>query len=538
MRLLPVALAACLAIAAPASAAVRYVSPTSADASGSCASAAAACTLTHGVNDGAANGEVVVLPGSYSVTATLALKAGSYIHGQAGAARPVIHTTAASTGLSTTTPGGAHIQDLELDGPSTNGLVFLNDAGALVENVVLHATGANGIAFAEYGISGTATIRDSVATASGTNAIALWFGGSTAHARNVTAWATGSGSTGVLSYSNFSTLGMSCIGQGHGQVDLVSSIAHGEGKDLQVTKAGNCGPLPALAASYSDFQTKGETGATIDTSGGHNVALAPAAVFVDLGTDFHELTGAATIDAGHADASTGTHDVDDLARVRETIDMGAAEYFAPAVLLSPTSAGPTFNGTVGPNGLATTAFFEFGPDASYGSTSDPIAVPADTSLHAVSAAPAGLDPAKTYHVRLVASQGNANYTRTVRSADGTYTPPAPAQPGAQPTGDPAVTPTPTPTKAARFSDLAGLPSAKRCVGRHGRLRLRLRRLAGTTIASVRLKVTGRKARTVRGKALSRPIYIGHPRTGRFTVTVTLRTSSGKTLTAKRRYRAC
>jgi hypothetical protein len=542
MRFSLVAVVASLAVVSPAAGAVRWASPGSNDNSGSCASVATACTLTHAVNAAPVGSEIVVLAGAYSVSATLALPNAGFIHGMAGTARPVITTTAASIGLSTQGVGNSHVKDLEVDGPSTNGLVSTNSATGTFENLVLHATGANSVGFVEYGTVGPTVIRDTIATAAGTNAKAMWFGGTPAHARNITAWATGTGSIGVLSSSNYSSFGMGmCIGQGHGQVDIVASIAHGDGKDIQVSKDGDaCGPTPTMVVSYSDFQTKGEVAATIDTTGGHNVALVPSAVFVAPGTDFHELASAATIDAGITDASTGTTDVDDLARVRSTIDMGSAEFFAPAVTATPATKGPTFNGTVAPLGMATTVRFEFGPDTGYGTTTNPSDVAADNALHNMTVTPAGLDPAQTWHYRLSASQGNVNYTRTVTSADAVYTPDAP-DPGPTPTPDDSTPPDNTPPvvtpPALMFSDLVSAPSAAHCVKRT-RLRLRLRKVKGMTIVSAGIKVTGRPVRHVRGKALTRAIVLRRLPAGRFTVGVVLKTTAGQTLKGKRRYRGC
>ena len=362
------------------------------------------------------------------------------------------------------------MKDLEIDGPSTNGLINLNGDGAFVENVVLHATGANSNALTEYGISGSTIVRDSIATASGTGAKAMWFGGQPSHVRNVTAWATGSGSTGLMSYANHFTISMSCIGQGVGNVDLASSIVHGDGKDLQLTKAGDCGPAAVLTVAYSDFTTKGETGATINTSGGHNVSLDPATVFVAPGTDFHELEGAGTIDSGAVDDGTGTADVDDLDRVRGVIDMGAAEFFAPTVAILAPGPGPTFNGAVVPHGMDTTVAFEFGPDTGYGSTSDPFSIAGDEAIHGVSVTPPGLDPGATHHVRLKASQGGVNYTRTVYSADATYTPPAtttpPSTTGTQPPPGGSTAPK---CKVPKLKGLTRKRARKRLIRAHCRL---------------------------------------------------------------------
>ncbi len=106
---------------------------------------------------------------------------------------------------------------------------------------------------------------------------------------------------------------------------------------------------------------------------------------------------------------------------------------------APTSStGASFSGSVNPQGQATTAFFQYGIDSRYrpgGGTAvvydqstPPQTLPADSSVHAVSASATGLVPNALYHVRLVAS----NATGTTFGPDQTFTtpsgpaPPAPA----------------------------------------------------------------------------------------------------------------
>lgn len=68
-----------------------------------------------------------------------------------------------------------------------------------------------------------------------------------------------------------------------------------------------------------------------------------------------------------------------------------------------TTTGATLNGTVNPNGAATTASFEWGATTSYGETTPGQAVGAGTSAQAVSAALTGLAPCATYHYRATAT---------------------------------------------------------------------------------------------------------------------------------------
>ena len=70
----------------------------------------------------------------------------------------------------------------------------------------------------------------------------------------------------------------------------------------------------------------------------------------------------------------------------------------------------TLNGTVDPEGLATTYYFEYGRTPAYGSTtSTPPGSDLGTTTpgdHAVSAPITGLEPGKTYHYRIVAVNSN------------------------------------------------------------------------------------------------------------------------------------
>jgi phosphodiesterase/alkaline phosphatase D-like protein len=92
---------------------------------------------------------------------------------------------------------------------------------------------------------------------------------------------------------------------------------------------------------------------------------------------------------------------------------------APSVAMRAASGiadtGLTLNGSVNPNGQATTAWFEYGTTTAYGSRSASKSVGSGGSSTTVSISIGGLEPGRTYHVRLVASSAAG---RTV-SADAT-----------------------------------------------------------------------------------------------------------------------
>lgn len=98
-----------------------------------------------------------------------------------------------------------------------------------------------------------------------------------------------------------------------------------------------------------------------------------------------------------------------------------------------------------------------------------------------------------------------------------------------PTGDAAAT-------ADR--DALGLPAARRCVSRRS-FTVRLRAPRGQRLVRVRVLVTGRRARVLRGRALraARIDLRGLP-AGRVRVKIIARTAAGRTLEQVRTYRTC
>jgi len=71
-----------------------------------------------------------------------------------------------------------------------------------------------------------------------------------------------------------------------------------------------------------------------------------------------------------------------------------------------TSTSATLNGTVNPNGEATTYYFEYGLDTSYGSPTSSASAGSGTSAVSVNASISGLSSDTTYHYRLVATNSD------------------------------------------------------------------------------------------------------------------------------------
>jgi len=63
----------------------------------------------------------------------------------------------------------------------------------------------------------------------------------------------------------------------------------------------------------------------------------------------------------------------------------------------------TFNGTVNPGGVATTAYFEYGRTVAYGAATTPVSVGSGVVDVPVSAVVGGLVPSQEYHYRVVSS---------------------------------------------------------------------------------------------------------------------------------------
>ena len=104
-------------------------------------------------------------------------------------------------------------------------------------------------------------------------------------------------------------------------------------------------------------------------------------------------------------------------------DIGAFELATPGATSGAASAvttalTTTINGTGGNPDLAgASAFFQYGPTASYGLSTPTQAIGATTALAALAAPVTALTPGTTYHFRLVVQNGVA----TTYGADRTFT---------------------------------------------------------------------------------------------------------------------
>jgi hypothetical protein len=143
-----------------------------------------------------------------------------------------------------------------------------------------------------------------------------------------------------------------------------------------------------------------------------------------------------------------------------------------------TTGQAVLSALIDPRGTATSYRFQIGPTTAYGTDSAGGSVP-PAGVASVSEVVGGLQPATTYHYRVLATRG----TRVQIGADGTFTtPPAP----------PVATPTPTPTPSPKTTPrpvTAKVTTTKATVDRKGAFRLK--------VAFTRTAATGRAALGVR-----------------------------------------
>ena len=285
-------------VAAPAAqAAVRYATPTGGATTGNCG--AAPCTLEVAVNSAADGDEIVVGPGSYTLTKKLAPRGELHLHGDRDHAWPRI-TGPSNLKEPMLTLRGGTLEHVWLAASSKKEALILEEGtvdGARIES-------ANGDAATVYGSDAT-VIRNSVIRSAGaTDSAALWLrdgsGNNRVEIRNVTAMGTAGTANAIhCDLTN-------------GQATIVNSIARGKGYDLDF--AAGC------SVAYSNYRPGASTGVA---AGIGSQSAEP--VFAD--NDYRPAAGSPTIDAGAFDAFVSSPDPDGRPRMLGTApDIGAYEY--------------------------------------------------------------------------------------------------------------------------------------------------------------------------------------------------------------------
>lgn len=120
-----------------------------------------------------------------------------------------------------------------------------------------------------------------------------------------------------------------------------------------------------------------------------------------------------------------------------------------------------------------------------------------------------------------------------------FTPPAPP-PAPPPVQPPAAQPPPAPKLPPLFGSrgvVAGAPSARRCLSRRS-FTIRIRKLAGLTISSATVTVNGKRVAVRSGKRLTAPVNLRRLPKGRYSVRIVVKLADGRKLSGTRRYRTC
>jgi hypothetical protein len=314
----------CALVLAPlAEAAQRYTAPAGA---GEVCSKEVPCSLKQAIVKAKAGDEVIVNPGTYTVSDPLQTPEGVAnisIHGEPGGPMPVIAASTSTTYTVEFRGAGGRLSYLALadTAPSLARGVECR-AGGLVERVMISVSSERALGLVQ--VEGC-EVRDSLILADGSKSQAILATGSKSGSsgvlRNVTALATGPETSGIT--SSFSYTGE----PGAFTLNARNVIASGDGEDLH--SAGGAFGVGHFLISNSNFEsTRLEPGSTVE--GNSNQTAAP--IFVNAaGGNYREAPGSPTIDAGAVD-QLGPLDLDGNPRTLGAApDIGAYEFPSPAI---------------------------------------------------------------------------------------------------------------------------------------------------------------------------------------------------------------
>jgi hypothetical protein len=331
------ALAGYLAVAALG--ATRYASPTGGTTE-PCA-VSEPCELAWAIEQAKPGDEVVVeasaLP--YAVSKAITATTGLSIHGPASGPLPQVDDAVATPFTSMLVVGGeTTVSRLHLVATEPQ-QTLLGIGASVVERVLLEGRAAKQTLVSVYAPAGV--LRDSVLSSNAEEAIGVagsWLG-LASFLRNDTIELPGSGSIALHSEGQCIKLAEEafCFIFGAPMFDVANTIMRGGLLDLDATSvAGWVGSIEISHSNYRAAKTFESAPAEIKEKGGNQTSAEPS-----LTSDFHELAGSVTIDAGIADALIGTQDPDGNARVLGPApDIGAYEFVPPPVPPATTTNAP------------------------------------------------------------------------------------------------------------------------------------------------------------------------------------------------------
>ncbi len=258
--------------------------------------------------------------------------------------------------------------------------------------------------------------------------------------------------------------------------------------------------------------------------------------FIDPAADFRLRWDSPLIDFGATTPGLTITDLGGLERVIDgdgagiaTVDLGAYEYQRRAPVISSAAgmpASPAIGAAVAFDAAATDADPLESPLLSYAwSFDDGATATGPSTSHAFASSGAHVATVR------VTDPAGASATQAV-----IVTVPVPPK---TPDPSPAPAPSPPPVKKIVFTAAGALtlPGTKACLSRRS-FALRLRMPKGLTAKDLTITISGRRARVVKGRALTAPINLTGLPKGRVKVTISVRASDGRKVTLTRSYRLC
>jgi hypothetical protein len=408
--------------AAPALAATHYAAANGTPSNWPCGTSTSPCDLPtaiqgNGVEKPASGDEVIVERGLYFYSGTeIEAPVAENIQGATGIVRIDASGIAANHAFLTLGGFGAQskLQHVQIYGSSDQAFTVRSKGNTVFDDDLFSASGTSGTAVEPRDGD---TVLNTVAVATGsTVSVGVRVEldpGQGATLRNVTAYASNASGRAITGEVVGCGTPAATMSLRNVIADAPASTGVGlEGFDLT---GGSCGGI-RWDVDYSDYDP-GKLlfgGGAKLTAGTHNIS-APPLFNSPAADDFTEQPNSPTVDQGTDDPADGAFDPDGRPRfLGAAPDMGAYELPAPNVVTGNvsdvSSTRATLLGTVDSEGsdLATTYYFQYGPNTAYGSTAplgdgtiaaalNPIPDP-----QAVSAPLTGLQPNTTYDYRLVA----------------------------------------------------------------------------------------------------------------------------------------
>jgi hypothetical protein len=220
------------------------------------------------------------------------------------------------------------------------------------------------------------------------------------------------------------------------------------GSDLTFTTTGQPAPTATTQAATLITTTSAQLNSYVDPNGASTTIYFQYGLTASYGST--TISGGIGTSAGNYGTTASGLTPNTLYHFRIVASNTGGTTYGSDLTFTTSTQGPTaqtlaatavtttsaqLNGSINPNGYATTAYFEYGLTASYGSTTP--SGNFGTAVQNIGYAQTGLSPNSTYHYRIVAS----NSQGTSRGTDTTFTTAGSGAPSAQTLAAAAVTTT-------------------------------------------------------------------------------------------------